>query len=97
MLEKVKQALRVKTSVFDDEITGLIGAVTGKLDNLGIVRNGTEDTGSDPMYDRAIILYCKANFGYTEDTEAKRFEESYDKWERQLYFQTSKRDAATDP
>ena len=80
MLDKVKAALRVKTSAFDDEITGLIAAAVADLRLVGInfpdvdetPAEGEEPTAGDPLVTRAIILYAKANFGFFDDNEKYR-------------------------
>ena len=59
MLEDVKDALRVSGDDLDDEIDGLIDAA--KLDLL-IAGVRVDDT--DPLIKRAVIIYCKAHFGY---------------------------------
>ena len=72
MLDKVKNALRVKTAAFDDEIQDLIDACKADLRLVGV--NVPEDTATagDPLITRAIVLYAKANFGYSEDSEKYR-------------------------
>lgn len=78
MLDKVKNALRVKTAAFDDEIQDLIDACKADLRLVGV--NVPEDTPAEgkeaaagvPLITRAIVLYAKANFGYSEDSEKYR-------------------------
>ena len=75
MLDKVKNALRVKTEAFDDEIQDLIDACKADLRLVGVnvpedtPAEGKEATAGDPLITRAIVLYAKANFGYSEDRE----------------------------
>lgn len=83
MLEKVKAALRVKTTAFDGEIEGLIAASLADLRLVGVnipetepPAEGEEPTAGDPLIERAIILYAKANFGYTDDGE--KYQRAYD-------------------
>ena len=72
LIDDVKQVLRVSTTAMDTEITDLIEAC--KLD-LGISGLDTiQDT--DPLIKRAIMTYCKANFGY-DNPDAERLNESY--------------------
>ena len=83
MLEKVKLALRRTSTAFDDEIKLLISAVVQDLRNVGVTRLPAEvdysaETFGDPLIDRAVILYCKAEFGYLDVNEAKRFRDAYD-------------------
>lgn len=72
LIDDVKGALRVSATAFDTEISDLISAAKADLDLSGL------DTvlESDPLVKRAIILYCKANFGY-DNKDADRLAESY--------------------
>ena len=72
MIDKVKLALRLKTNTFDTEITGLIDACKLDLRLAGV--NHILD--GDPLVERAVILYCKANFGY--DDENGNFQRAYE-------------------
>lgn len=78
MLDKVKNALRVKTEAFDDEIQDLIDACKADLRLVGVnvpedtPAEGKEAAAGDPLITRAIVLYAKANFGYSEDSEKYR-------------------------
>ena len=78
MLEAVKLALRISTSAFDDEITGLIKAAEADLEVAG-VPTVKED---DPLIIRAVTTYCKANFG--EPDQYDRLKASYDEQKAQL-------------
>lgn len=83
MLNKTKLALRRTSAVFDDEIKDLIAAALQDLRNVGVTKlpttiDYTTDTFGDPLIDRAVILYCKAEFGYLDVNEAKRFRDAYD-------------------
>lgn len=71
MLNKVKNALRVRTAAFDGEISGLIAACKADLKLAGITAKS-----NDPLIARAVILYAKANFGNFEDSE--RYQKAYD-------------------
>lgn len=73
LLEKIKLALRIKTAMFDDEITDLLEACKIDLRLAGV--NKIEET--DPLIQRAVILYCKANFGL-ENKDSVRYQNSYD-------------------
>lgn len=84
MLDKVKAALRIKTTAFDGEITDLIAACKSDLRLVGIVipeeteppAEGETPAAGDPLVTRAIILYAKANFGFSEDAE--KYQKAYD-------------------
>lgn len=78
MLDKVKLALRISTSAFDDELNDLIEAA--KLDmKIAGVSNLAE---SDTLIIRAIITYCKMNFG--ENDAYDKLKKSYDEQKAQL-------------
>lgn len=79
MLAKVKLALRITTDAFDDEIIDLIAAACG---DLGIVGVTAEVSTADPLLTRAIITYCRANFGQPDDYD--RLKASYDEQKAQL-------------
>lgn len=73
MLEKVKLALRIKSNILDLEIEDLIEACKIDLSISGVKK--IEE--SDPIINRAIILYCKANFGL-ENKNSDKYQKSYD-------------------
>lgn len=79
MLEKVKTALRITTTAFDSEISDLISAACG---DLGIVGVEAVSTTTDPLLIRAIITYCRVNFGQPDDYD--RLKKSYDEQKAQL-------------
>lgn len=78
ILEKVKLALRLSENDFDDELTDLINACV--LD-LGIAGVETIEL-TDSLIIRAIITFCKVNFG--EPDEYERLKASYDEQKAQL-------------
>lgn len=85
MLEKVKLALRIVTDAFDDELNELIQAAVIDLDIAGI----DSEAGVDPIVSRAIITYCKLNFGEVDRIEMyDRLKASYDEQKAQLSMAT---------
>lgn len=78
MLDKVKMALRISTTAYDEELTDLIEAA--KLD-LGIAGVILPDQ-LDALVSKAIITYCKMSFGLPEDYD--RLKRSYDEQKAQL-------------
>lgn len=82
MLDKVKLALRITTNAYNSELLGLIDAA--KLD-LGIAGVELPQT-LDAIVERAIITYCKVNFGSPDDFE--RLKASYDEQKAQLSMAT---------
>jgi len=75
MLQDIKDALRVSGDDLDTEILDLIDAAKTDLILSGVNKDKVIDT--DPLIKRAIIVYCKANFGYDDVNMAERFEQSY--------------------
>ena len=82
MLEKVKLALRIRTEAFDFEILDLIAAAKLDLGIAGVVIPAS----ADAIVERAIITYCKLNFG--EVDEYDRLKRSYDEQKAQLSMAT---------
>lgn len=84
MLNKVRMALRITTEAFDDELTDLINA---GLADLGIAgADGENVVLTDPLTIRAVITYCKMNFG--EPDEYDRLKRSYDEQKAQMSMAT---------
>ena len=77
-LDKVKMALRISTDALDDELADLIKAAEADLGIAGVLL----PTNLDEISTRAIITYCKVNFGIPED--ADRLKRSYDEQKAQL-------------
>ena len=77
-LDNVKMALRITTTAYDSELTYLIAAAELDLGVAGVVVPDTLDA----LVERAIITYCKVNFGIPEDAE--RLKRSYDEQKAQL-------------
>lgn len=75
MLEDIKDALRINGDDLNNEILDLIDAAKADLVLSGVKTSKVVET--DPLVKRAIIIYCKANFGYDEPKIAERFEQSY--------------------
>ena len=78
MLELVKYALRITTDVYDPELNVLIEACKEDLGFGDVVRIDT----LDPIIQRAIITYCRMNFGSPSDYD--RLKASYDEQKAQL-------------
>nr|DAE76274.1 MAG TPA: head to tail adaptor [Caudoviricetes sp.] len=90
MLEKVKLALRITTTAFDGEIEDLISAALADLGIAGVI---TEEQ-DDPLITRAVITFCKANFG--EPDEYDRLKAAYDEQKAQLQMATGYTDWSED-
>lgn len=93
MLNAVKKALRIAqtNTYYDDEIIGLIRSAISDLGVVGAefyfdeVKTGdvvTDYAVNDALVGRAIITYCRANFGSPDDYD--RIKKSYDEQKAQL-------------
>lgn len=78
MLEKVRLALRITTTAYDEELRDLIESAKQDLGIAGVVI--PEDI--DAIVTRAIITYCKMSFGLPEEYD--RLKRSYDEQKSQL-------------
>lgn len=78
LLAKVKTALRIVTEDFDDELTDLISAALKDMNLAGVSETGLTDV----LIIRAVITYCKMNFG--EPDQYERLKKSYDEQKAQL-------------
>ena len=78
LLAKVKVALRIVTNDFDGELTDLISAALLDMNLAGV----SETELTDPLIIRAVITYCKANFG--EPDQYDRLKKSYDEQKAQM-------------
>lgn len=78
IIDKVKTALRITTNAYDDELTDLIAAAQVDLQIAGVVIPAELDA----IVKRAIVTYCKMNFGLPDDYD--RLKRSYDEQKAQL-------------
>lgn len=85
MLTKVKLALRITTTAFDDELTDLIAAAQKDLGIAGVI----VPDELDAIVSTAIITYCKLHFGKQDDWRVyERLKASYDEQKAQLSMAT---------
>lgn len=81
MLEAVKRACRVTAQAYDAELTDLIAAAKADLALAGVAKEKAgEDT--DPLIRRAVITFCRLNFGAPENYD--KLKASYDEQKAQL-------------
>lgn len=70
--EEVKVRLRLRSAAFDDaEVQPLIDACMRDMDRVGVKANE-----NDPLTRQAVVMYCKANFGFSDDSE--RYQRAYE-------------------
>lgn len=76
LIDDVRSNLRISNKAYDTvEIAPLIDACKLDLKIAGVSATKITDT-PDALIFRAIVLYCKANFGYEE--KAERFLKAYE-------------------
>jgi hypothetical protein len=83
-LDKVKTAMRIVTSDFDEELTDLISAGLADLGIAGV--DGELAVITNSLVRQAVITYCKMHFG--EPDEYERLKTSYDEQKAQLSMHT---------
>lgn len=98
ILQKVKLALRITTTAFDDELTDLMNACLLDLGIAGVdvPYSSSVDTHGEPisvldndLVIRAIITYCKVHFGDARGVEElDRLKASYDEQKAQMSMAT---------
>lgn len=78
MLDAVKVALRISqaNTAFDGEINDLITAAQQDLALSGVTPTKANDT-TDPLIKRAVVIYCKAHFGW-DNPDAEKLQRSYE-------------------
>lgn len=81
-LTAVKMALRVTTNAYDSELNTLINAALLDMGIAGV----TNDDDTDALVLRAIVTYCRLNFGKPDDYD--RLKASYDEQKAQLSMST---------
>ena len=76
LIDDARQSLRIKTIMLDTEIQDLIDAAKSDLILSGVLQSKINDESNDPLIKRAIILYCKANFGL-DNSEGDKYQSAY--------------------
>lgn len=82
MLEAVKLAIPISTDAYDADLTDLIAAALADLGIAGVTAGKTAGKDTDPLIKRAVITYCRKNFGSPDDYD--RLARSYDEQKAQL-------------
>ena len=72
LLPKVKNALRITHNGMDDELVDIIDACKQDLMFAGVA----DIDPKKPLIRRAVILYAKAHFSFSDD--GQRFHQAYD-------------------
>lgn len=89
LLDDVKVACRVASTVFDNEILDLISSALADLGITDIKADVLTDTDPEPLIKQAVITYCRMNFGFQSDAYYERLKASYDEQKAQLMMSSS--------
>lgn len=86
LLDKVKVACRVTSTAYNEELTDLINAAFADIGITDVKPELLAEEGIKPLIQRAVITYCKLNFGFVqlEDHQYNRLKASYDEQKAQL-------------
>lgn len=84
LLDDVKVACRVTSSAYNNELSDLIHAALADMGITDINPMFLTDTDLDPLIKRAVLTYCKMNFGEIDDGKYDRLKASYDEQKSQL-------------
>lgn len=82
MLDDIKNVLRVSGTDFDVELNDLIESARQELLLAG-VHTALANSNSDALVKKAIMVYCKAEFGF-DNQEADRFRKAFDSLKQHL-------------
>lgn len=88
LLDDVKVACRVTSTAYDTEFNGLIAAACADL-GITDIQGSLIETPENPLIVRAIITYCKLNFGYLDANQYDRLKKSYDEQKSQMLMATN--------
>ena len=81
LLDSVKNAMRVDGLYHDEELTDLIETAKLLLKEAGVLDIRIVDT--DPLIRKAVITYCKANFGINAQ-DGEKFAWSFEEMKKLL-------------
>lgn len=86
LLDKVKVACRVTSTAYDEELTDLISAAFADLGITDIRDELLTESSVMPLVQRAVITYCKMNFGFATlaEDQYNRLKASYDEQKAQM-------------
>lgn len=84
LLDDVKVTCRVTSTAFDVELRDLIEAAFADLGITDICESLLTADTCPPLVKRAVLTYCKMNFGQVEDGVYDRLKASYDEQKAQM-------------
>jgi hypothetical protein len=84
LIDDVKQACRVTSSAYDSELADLVEAALADMGITDIAPEFLAEASIPPLVKRAVLTYCKMNFGVVDDGYYDRLKASYDEQKSQL-------------
>lgn len=84
LLDDAKVACRVTTDTFNDELDDLIKAAFADLGITDIRPDVLDANKPGPLIKRAVLTYCRMNFGTVDGGVYDRLKASYDEQKSQL-------------
>ena len=91
LIDKVKVACRVTSTAYNEELTDLISAAFSDMGITDIRSDLLTETEIDPLVQRAVITFCKMNFGFAQLAEGQYelLKKSYDEQKAQMLMSSS--------
>lgn len=96
LLDDVKVACRVTSTAYDDELSDLISAAFADIGITDVDSDLLDGTSVLPLIQRAVITYCKMNFGFLNAEQYDKFKASYDEQKAQLLMNSTYTSWGTD-
>lgn len=84
LIDDVKAACRVTVDSYNGEFADLIAAAFADIGITDVKTALLVETDPDPLIKRAVVTYCKMNFGYLDTAQYDKFKASYDEQKAQL-------------
>ena len=72
------------STAYNDELVDMIEAALADMGITDIKPEVLTVFDTDPLIQRAVITYCRMNFGYQDDINYDRLKASYDEQKSQL-------------
>jgi hypothetical protein len=91
VLEDVKRELRITNTAYDLDVIDLIESA--KADLLIPDIDPSKIVETEPLIKRAIILYCKANFGL-DNPDSEKYQSAYENLAERLSLSLLYRDVS---
>lgn len=77
LLDDVRVALRVTSTMTDVEVQGYIDAAIADMRRVGVREELLSEETMNSLARHAVVMFCKSSYGY-DNSEADRFRRSYD-------------------